>query len=27
LDKTNLPEKGNWIAGNDYKAKYLTLWK
>jgi ribose transport system substrate-binding protein len=27
LDKTNLPDKGNWIADNGYKEKYLKLWK
>ena len=27
LDKTNLPEKGNWTADNGYKEKYLRLWK
>ena len=27
LDKSNLPEKGNWTADNGYKAKYLSLWK
>ena len=27
LDKTNLPEKGNWTADNGYKEKYLKLWK
>ena len=27
LDKTNLPEKGNWASSNGYQEKYLSLWK
>lgn len=27
LDKTNLPEKGNWASANGYKEKFLALWK
>ena len=27
LDKTNLPEKGNWTASGDYKQKFISLWK
>lgn len=27
LDKTNLPEKGNWVASSGYKEKFLALWK
>jgi hypothetical protein len=27
LDKTNLPEKGNWTWSNGYKEKFQALWK
>ena len=27
LDKTNLPDHGNWTADNGYKEKYFSLWK
>lgn len=27
LDKTNLPEKGNWTSPNGYKEKFEALWK
>ena len=27
LDKTNLPEKGNWASSNGYKEKFQALWK
>jgi ABC-type sugar transport system substrate-binding protein len=27
LDKTNLPEKGNWASSNGYVEKFQALWK